>query len=262
MHDTNLQLSKSAKITWELKHEAFKTIYKGAIVPILLYGAPVWTEAMKYAHNRLKYIRVQRFMNMVMAKAFLITSSETLCIVTRITPIIIRTEEAVKQYNIRKGKGSQTLVIDRKVEIKNWTHPADVVKIIEDKGFRDKTVQIYTDGSKNEHGVSSGAAILVGKELKAQIKFKLDNRCSNNQAEQFTMAKALESIDKINIAENSPCTIGIFTDSRINIDSLKNVNNHCYLIEDIRKRISGLESNKWTIEFSWVKVHVEYTAIK
>jgi hypothetical protein len=66
-----------------------------------------------------------------MAKAFRMASSEALCIVTGMTPIIIKTEEAVKQYNIIKGKGSQTLLIDREVELKNWPHPADVVKIIE-----------------------------------------------------------------------------------------------------------------------------------
>jgi len=53
-------LSKSAKVTWGLKHEALRTIYKGAILPFLLYGAPVWTETMQYSYNRLKYIRVQR----------------------------------------------------------------------------------------------------------------------------------------------------------------------------------------------------------
>jgi ribonuclease HI len=50
--------------------------------------------------------------------------------------------------------------------------------------------------------------------------------------------------------------IAIFTDTRITIDSLKKVNNHSYLIEEIRKRISNLERTNWTIEFSWVKAHV------
>ena len=47
-------LSKSAKITWGLRHEVLKTIYEGAILPLLLYGAPVWIDAMKYACNRKK----------------------------------------------------------------------------------------------------------------------------------------------------------------------------------------------------------------
>ena len=154
------------------------------------------------------------------------------------TPIIIKTAKAVKQYNIRKRKGNQTQLIDREVELKNWPHPADLVKIIEDNGHVEQTIQIYADGSKNEGGVGSGVAIFDGKEVKAQLKFKFDNRCSNNQAQQLAIAKALEIIDEF--GENSPRKIGIFTDSRITIDSLKNVNNHSYLIEDIRKRISIL----------------------
>jgi len=67
-------------------------------------------------------------------------------------------------------------------------------------------------------------AIFIKKEFKAQLKFKLDSRCSNSQAEQLAVAKALEIIDEF--VGNSPRTIGIFTDSRITIDSLKNVNNH------------------------------------
>jgi hypothetical protein len=46
-----------------IKHAAIATIYKGAIIPLLTYGAPVWIEAMKYEHNRKKYIRVQRLIN-------------------------------------------------------------------------------------------------------------------------------------------------------------------------------------------------------
>jgi hypothetical protein len=37
---------------------------------------------------------------------------------------------------------------------------------------------------------------------------------------------------------------------------LMNVNNHSYLIEVIRKRISNLKRTNWTIKFSWVKAHV------
>ena len=110
------------------------------------------------------------------------------------TPIIIKTEEAVKQYNIRKWKWNQTHPIDREVELKNWPHPADAVKIKEGKEYKEQTIQVYTDGSKNEHGVESGVAIFVGKELAVQLKFRLDNICSNNQAEQLAIAKALEVI--------------------------------------------------------------------
>ena len=90
-------------MSWQLKHEALKTIYKGAILPLLLYAAAVWNEAMKCEYNKLKYIRVQRLINMRIAKAFR-TSSEALCILTGTTPVVIKIEEVVKQYKTSKRK--------------------------------------------------------------------------------------------------------------------------------------------------------------
>ena len=206
-------LSKSAKVSWGLRREALKTIYKEAILPLLLHGEPAWIEAMKYAYNRLKYIRVQILMNIIMTKAFRKTSSKALCILAGMTTIILKTEEAVKQYNIRKGKGSQTQLIDRDVELKNWPQPVDIAKIIEVKEYKEQTIQVCTDGSKNEHGVGSGVTIFVGKELRVQLNFELDNRRSNNQAEQPAIAKTLEVIETIDITEKSPRTAAIFTDS-------------------------------------------------
>jgi hypothetical protein len=60
MHRTILELIKMAKFSRGIKHAVIETIYKGAILPLLTYGAPVWIDAMKYEQNRQKYIRVQR----------------------------------------------------------------------------------------------------------------------------------------------------------------------------------------------------------
>ena len=143
-------LSRSAKLTWGLNHKALQTIYKGAILPLLLYVAPVWADAMKFGYNRLKYIKVQRLMNIKIAKAFRTTSSEALCILAGTTPIIIRTEEAAEQYTIRKGIGDLTKSIDLDVELKNWPHPTEAAAFIEVKEYEDQSIQIYTDRSKNE----------------------------------------------------------------------------------------------------------------
>ena len=94
-------LSKGAKLTWRIKHEAIETIYKGAILPLLTYGAPVWIEAMNFDQNKQKYIRVQRLINVRMAKAFRTTSSEALCMLTGITPILMKLEEEAAHYKIK-----------------------------------------------------------------------------------------------------------------------------------------------------------------
>jgi len=248
-------LSKSAKLTWGLNHKALQTIYKGAVLPLLLYGAPVRAEAMKFEYNRIKYVRVQRLMNIKIAKAIRTTSSEALCILAGTTPIIIRTEEAVKQYFLRKGKGNLTQSIDLEVEPKNWPHPAEVAPFIVGKEYGNETIHMYTDGSRNEQGVEVGVAMISGNELVTALKYRLDNRCSNNQAEQLAIAKALEALERTDIEKNRPCTAATITDSKISMDSIKNVKNHNYLIEEIREKLSKLERSSWAVTFVCVRSH-------
>jgi len=96
-------------MTWGIKHAAIETVYKGAIMPLLMYGAPVWIEAMNHDYNRREYIRVQRLINISMAKAYGTTSSEALCMVTAMTPITVKLEETNdkhKQEDEHWTKGS------------------------------------------------------------------------------------------------------------------------------------------------------------
>jgi hypothetical protein len=89
-------LSKSAKQSWGLSHAALHTIHKGEILPLLLYGAPVWIEALEKECNKTIYNRVQRLMNRKIAKAFRTTSNADLCILTGLTSVVIKAEEAAK----------------------------------------------------------------------------------------------------------------------------------------------------------------------
>jgi ribonuclease HI len=141
------------------------------------------------------------------------------------------------------------------VELQNWLNPVDEVKTTEDKGNEQRTILIHTDGSKNEHGVGSGVAVFVHQKLAVRLQFRLGTRCSNNRAEQLATVRALEAIETKDIPENNPRTIDIFTDRRITLDLLRNANNHSYLIEEIRKRLSYLDRANWTIRISWVKGH-------
>ena len=124
-------LSRAARLQWGIKQEAIATIYKGAILPLLSYGAPIWFEAMKHGHNRHKYVRVQRLINLRMARAYRTTSSEALCILTGMTPIITKLAEVVKQYSFREKHQNQGINIDPDMEYRLWPHPARVATIIE-----------------------------------------------------------------------------------------------------------------------------------
>ena len=114
-----------------------------------------------------------------------------------------------------------------------------------------RTIHIFADGSKNEHGT----AIYIQNKLTHQLKHKLHDRCSINQAEQMAVIKALQAIETIIINNNIPRTIMIHTDSRITLESLKNMKNRHRLIEEIRKKTITLEKEKWNMDYTWIKAH-------
>jgi len=70
----------------------------------------------------------------------------------------------------------------------------------------------------------------------ANVQLKLDNGCSNNQAEQLPILKVLEAIESMNSLSINPRTATIFTDSSVSLDSLQNPNNDAHLAEEIKKR--------------------------
>jgi len=49
------------------------------------------------------------------------------------------------------------------VRPQHWLHPADTIEIREPSG-KPPTLQIFTDGSKSEHGIGSGIAIFMQNE--------------------------------------------------------------------------------------------------
>ena len=137
-------------------------------------------------------------MNIKIAKAYRTTSNDTLCNLTGNTPVELKAEEAASLHRITKDKQNQLL--DHETEPQDWTHPADTVRIGEQNEPMEHTIHIYTDGSKTERGVGSGIAIFIKNKLTHQIKQKLHNRCSNNQAEQTAILKALHALETVELS--------------------------------------------------------------
>jgi len=148
----------------------------------------------------------------------------------------------------------QAYDIDHKVQPKDWLHPADTDKVKEQQDGQD--IQIYTDGSKSELGVDAGISIFIQNELAHRSQYTLHNNCSNNEAEQLAIVKALEAIEKIHMKDTIQRCATVNTDSSITLQSLQNANNHNYLIEEIRKLAITLGKINWTIKLAWIKAHV------
>ena len=84
------------------------------------------------------------------------------------------------------------------------------------------------------------------------VKYKLNGRCSNNEAEQLAILKALENLQFLKTNDK---TAPINTDNRITLESLKTRKNHTYLIETTKKKIIEMENQDWEIEFTRIKAH-------
>jgi ribonuclease HI len=89
-----------------------------------------------------------------------------------------------------------------------------------------------------------------------QRRLTLHSNCSNNQAEQLAIFKAMVTIKELHIADNVPRKITIHTDSKITLQSLKNPKNHKHLINEIRKTAISMEKQNWHITFTWIRAHV------
>jgi ribonuclease HI len=125
------------------------------------------------------------------------------------------------------------------MEVKQWTHPANTVEITGGQEDSKHNIHVYTDGSKSEHKVGSGIAIFTGNNITDTKKYRLNRCCSNNQAQQLAILKALENIQYL---ETNDRTVLVSTDSRITLQALKNRMNHTYLIEKSARMLSKWRS--------------------
>jgi len=80
MQKVNIYSFKITKSNMGLKHEALKTIYTGGILPLILYGAPVWKSVLDNTCYKAKIIRIQMLINIRKAKAYRTVSNEAQCV--------------------------------------------------------------------------------------------------------------------------------------------------------------------------------------
>ena len=100
--------------------------------------------------------------------------------------------------------------------------------------------------------MGAGIAIFTGQNLQTTLKYKLHRHCSNNQAEQKAILKALDYMQLLKM-ENK--TALVLTDSKITRQMLQNLKKHLRLIDLIRTKVIKLEQGEWKVYFSWIKAY-------
>jgi len=117
-------LSRLAKLQWGLGHKSLKTIYEGALIPLLTYGAPIWEEAIAKQKNLCMLQRVQRMINIKVVKVYRTISFEALCIMAGVPPIGIVIEEKVRLYKIKHNTERSEYEYDIPLPVRDRPHPA------------------------------------------------------------------------------------------------------------------------------------------
>jgi len=115
-------------------------------------------------------------------------------------------------------------------------------------------INIYTDGSKSEKGVGVGITIIRPRTPTVKLMYRMDTRCTNNQAEAYAILKALEYI-QTTVTNEEDKAATVHTDSRTTLDLIYNTDIHKFLIEEIQQTVHEMENREWKIRFSWVKAH-------
>jgi ribonuclease HI len=198
----------------------------------------------------------QTLINIKIAKAYRTISFEASCVMAGVPPIGIVIAGKVQPYKRKHGLENSEHAYDMPLPVNEWPHPTRRVTITETSELTTYPIEIYTDGSKDGGKVGTGEAIYWKKQLVTQCtgKYKLQSCCSNNQAEQIAVLKALEQLPKLDASTGT--MVAIFTDSEVARDSLKNYSMHSSLIEEIRNKVRHLSTLNWTIHFGWVKANI------
>jgi ribonuclease HI len=200
----------------------------------------------------MKYKRIQRLINIKVAKGYRTISYDASCVIAGVRPIQIIIEQKVQTYMATK---INNLEYDAPLEVRNWRHPAELAIIHEVENGTTYTTEVYTDGSKIRDNVGAAGIIFVNGKFVHQLKFKLHGQCSNNQAEQTAILKVLEKLKELQDGHDNDKRFAIYTDCKITLDLLQNKFKRNRLIEFIRNKIIALTHLKWFMHFAWVKGH-------
>ena len=96
-----------------LGHKSLKTIYEGALVPLMTYGAPIWEEAVNKQRLLRKMQSTQRLINIKIAKAYRTSSFEASCLIAGVYPVGIVIEGNTSLYKRKHNTGKDDFEWDK-----------------------------------------------------------------------------------------------------------------------------------------------------
>jgi hypothetical protein len=116
-----------------------------------------------------------------------------------VLPIRLANEKTVRTYKASHNN----IEYDAPLEVRYWPHPAEIPLIRAPTAILHNVINICTDGGKIGGNIGTAAVIIKDDIVLHQSKFKLHERCYNNQAEQVAILKALELIQIVPLRKDA-----------------------------------------------------------
>lgn len=258
-------LARAAKASWGLGPEIVRTLYIGAIEPILLYAASSWADSTSRDYI-VKHLRsTQRLFAIKIAKAYRTVSFDSAVTIARLLPIELRAREAAELYTVKRGKPLME-ARDRRMEMRTpffrLPHPGlrqevryTVLDRLEDLAPEDRpsaSVSIYTDGSKIEGKV--GCAFTCWRDGREVLnkKFRLEPFCTVYQSELFALRQAV----RLTVENPRYRECDILSDSRSSLDAIANPRSTNPLVNEVRLSLSEAAERGSSVKLWWVRAHI------
>lgn len=278
-----VNLSRITRISWGAHPDILRSLYLGAIEPIVTYACPVWSSALKFKHIQQKVNAWQRKYAQAIAKAYKSCSLNSALALANIPPLDLKIQSLCYVEESKKGLRTPNLEgqYQGKVSFRALDHPARRITVSFDKCNSEKDLEeklpsnslaYFTDGSRIPYDQVGAAWVLRRKKLSpdsspekvpgqeknlAEKRIKLGKNCSIFQAELIAIREALEH--GIVMKTNDP-EIGndlfLCSDSLSGLTALADRSSKNPIIHKIHFLIrKSLEIGlRW--HFLWVKAHV------
>ena len=105
----------------------------------------ICSKVLTKQNNLSEYQRVQRMINIKIAKALRTLSNEASCILAAARPIQLAVEEKVRNYTATHNN----IEYDEPLDVRYWPHPAEMPLIRAPTEIRFNVINMFTDGSKS-----------------------------------------------------------------------------------------------------------------
>lgn len=232
--------------TWGTSPEMLKNIYRGAIVPLLMYGAEVWGARGKDARVQRHLSAAQRPFLLAIAGAYRTAPTAALHVLTGLHPLSV---EAVQRHQerarIRAGGYEEAATaagmihpaIRGTLQYSRWTEECRA------------SVELYTDAAKDVNGVGI-AVVRYGKNgYEVAEKHSLPKHATVAQAELIAVSRAVKR------AADTEEGADVICDAQAALAAICTPDIRNAMARLIFKMIAAARERGVRIRLKWVKGH-------